>query len=231
MTTATSSLESSNPLTNVSGNVNGPSPSAAVDMKQRLLKNKPLIGLGIVILLLFSVGQFIEAPSHISHGAKSARGEEGKEEAQSLDNQESSSEQAKPIKPIGNGLTPSLATEFVTWWINKAMDYSAPTAARSHSEAFGWMTPLASSTFKQVFWTPAIAQGITQGRMTAAFQPVSVQALAFNPDGTIVVTVQGSLVVQDTAAPVSQQIVTDFLVRKEKEGLRIAAMYNRTSAP
>ena len=195
------------------------------DMKQRLLKNKPLLGLGIVLLLLFSVGQFIEAPSHTKRQSEDGDGSQVQQHAS-----RQHSQHAAVAPAPASGLTPELATEFVKWWISRAMDYSAATAGKSHAEAFGWMTPPAAQTFQQVFWTPQIAQGITQGRMTAAFQPISVQAEAINPDGTIVVGVTGSLVVQDSAAPVSQQIVTDFLVRKEKDGLRVSGLYNRTTA-
>jgi hypothetical protein len=194
-------------------------------MKQRLLKNKPLLALGIVLLLLFTVGQFIEAPSHSRHDR--AEESDGAQQAQQMQQaQQAVAPAAIPLNP--SGLTPALATEFVGWWITKAMDYSAATSGKSHAEAFGWMTPQSSATFQQVFWTPPIAQGITQGRITAAFQPSSVQAEAINPDGSIVVGVTGSLIVQDSATPVSQQIVTDFLIKKEKGNLRVCGMYNRT---
>lgn len=208
----------------------GPPGSLPPDgVKQRLLKNKPLLVLGIVLFLVVCVGPLFELPSH--HTPKSANMDaDGGPQAAPQQAQQAQQAVQPAATPVGaNGLTPALATEFVTWWIARAMDYSAATAGRSHSEAFGWMTPQASSIFQQVFWTPQIAQGITQGRMTAAFQPVAVQAEAINPDGSIVVGVTGSLVVQDAANPVTQQIVTDFLVKKEKEGLRICGMYNRTT--
>jgi hypothetical protein len=197
-------------------------------LKQKLLKNKPLLGLGIVVLLLFSVGQFIEVPSHDKHAAQDA--EEGAQSAQPM-----RASQARPEAHTANvaaaGLDPTLATQFVTWWIKPAMDYSTATAARSHAEAFSWMTPQCAANFQQIFWTPQISQAIMQGKMTAAFQPISVQAEAINPDGTIVVGVTGTLIMQESATPASQQIVTDFLVKKEKEGLRIAGLNNRTASP
>ncbi len=204
------------------GAPNAPVSLAPNDMKQRLLKNKPLLALGIVLLLLFTVGQFIEAPSHTRREREENDGAQQAQQAQ----QQAMAPTAMPANP--NGLSPALATEFVGWWITKAMDYSAATAGKSHAEAFGWMTQQSSSYFQQVFWTPQIAQGITQGRITAAFQPSSVQAEAINPDGSIVVGVTGSLIVQDSATPVSQQIVTDFLIKKEKGNLRVCGMYNRT---
>ncbi|HEY9681712.1 MAG TPA: hypothetical protein V6C86_09030 [Oculatellaceae cyanobacterium] len=220
MTTATPSFDRTKAMTGT------PGAFPENPLKQKLLKNKPLLGLGIVVLLLFSVGQFIEVPSHSKHA-------QDEDATSGLQAQKAS--QAKPeahaaaINVAANGLDPTLATQFVTWWIKPAMDYSAATASRSHAQAFAWMTPQCATNFQQVFWTPQIAQEITQGHTTAAFQPISVQAEAINPDGTIVVGVTGTLIMQNSATPVSQQIVTDFLVKKEKDGLRIAGLYNRTT--
>ena len=225
MTTSTPSFDRTKAMSGPPGPGAPPAPisMAPSAMKERLLKNKPLLALGIVLLLLFTVGQFIEAPSH---SRRSARGEDGDAAQQAQPQMQQQQAMAPAITPAmsaatASGLTPALATEFVTWWITKAMDYSASSSGKSHAEAFGWMTPQAAATFQQVFWTPPIAQGITQGRITAAFQPSSVQAEAINPDGSIVVGVTGSLIVQDSATPVSQQIVTDFLVKKEKGNMRV----------
>lgn len=208
------------------GTPGAPVSMAPNDMKQRLLKNKPLLALGIVLLLLFTVGQFIEAPSHTRR--ERAEESEGAQQSQQAQQVQQAQQAPAPMPANPSNLSPALATEFVGWWITKAMDYSAATSGKSHAEAFGWMTPQSSATFQQVFWTPPIAQGITQGRITAAFQPSSVQAEAINPDGSVVVGVTGSLIVQDSATPVSQQIVTDFLIKKEKGNLRVCGMYNRT---
>jgi hypothetical protein len=51
-----------------------------------------------------------------------------------------------------------------------------------------------------------------------------VQAQAVNPDGSIVVGVTGTMVVQTGAQPVVQQFAGSFLVRKEPEGLRVAGL-------
>jgi hypothetical protein len=130
-------------------------------------------------------------------------------------------------------LQPELAKQFVTWWISKSMDYQTATAGSSHGEAFSWMTPQATQAFQQTFWTRDIAGGIAQGRVVAAFQPITVQAEAINPDGSVVVGVSGSLLVQEATSPTpaATQVVCDFLVKREKEGLRIAGLYNRTGGP
>jgi hypothetical protein len=71
---------------------------------------------------------------------------------------------------------------------------------------------------------------VVTGQVVAAFQPVSVQAEAINPDGSIVVGANGTLVVQANGNPMTQQLSTDFLVRRDKDGLRIIGLYNKQLA-
>jgi hypothetical protein len=201
-----------------------PQPPAVVKrltVLQKLAKNKILLGLLIVFFFVMTVGQFYTkedktAPPapHTPHSTAHADG----------------TSHLAAIAPMPSPLDPDLARQFVSWWITKSMDYGATSAAKSHAEAFAWMTPQATQQFQQTFWTPDIAGGITQGRINAAFQPIQVQAEARNPDGTVVVGVSGTLVAQESTspAPETQQIVCDFLVKKEKDGLRICGLYNRT---
>jgi hypothetical protein len=194
-------------------------------MVQNLLKNKILVGLVLVFGFIFTVGQFYSSnESNIA--------------AQKIASAAPAPLAVAPraIRPVQQaiaptGLTPLLAQQFVTWWISKSMDYRAATATNSHNEAFAWMTPQAVKAFKESLWSPQIAAGITQGQVSAAFQAISVQSQAINPDGSIVVTVLGTLIIQEAnnPTPASQQIVVDFLVKKDKGGCRIAGLYNRTS--
>ena len=188
---------------------------------QKLAKNKILVGLLIVFFFVMTVGQFYtkedKTPPPQPQSAQTSRAE--------------STTHAQATAPAPALLDPDLARQFVTWWITKSMDYGATTAAKSHADAFGWMSPQAAQAFQQTFWTTEIAAGISQGRITAAFQPIQVQPEARNPDGTVVVGVSGTLLVQEAnnPTPETQQIVCDFLVKKEKDGLRIASLYNRTA--
>jgi hypothetical protein len=200
-------------------------PVGPATMVQNLLKNKILIGLVLVFGFIFTVGQFYTSnESNIAAqkvaavaSAPQALGPRTERPAQ------------QTIAPTG--LTPDMAQKFVAWWIGRSMDYRAATATNSHNEAFAWMTPQAVKAFKESLWSPQIAAGITQGQVSAAFQAVSVQPQAINPDGSIVVTVLGTLIIQEAnnPTPASQQIVVDFLVKKDAAGYRIAGLYNRTS--
>lgn len=129
-------------------------------------------------------------------------------------------------------LTPNLAGEFVRWWLTKGMDYKQASAAASHKEAFGWALPDATNVFEQLFWGDHIKQGIATGTIAADFQPISVTPLAINPDGSVVVTVVGTLCMQQTGQmPASQQLTMDFLVKKGTDGCRIAGFYNKAAIP
>ncbi len=140
--------------------------------------------------------------------------------------------QANSGQAAAEGLTPQLASDFVRWWISKSMDYRMDTAAANHKEAVGWMLPDAASAFEQLYWGDHIKQGISSGQIVGSFQPVSIMPLATNPDGTVVVTVVGTLVIQQSGQqPAAQQITMDFLVKKSGDGCRIAAFFNRAVAP
>ena len=143
--------------------------------------------------------------------------------------QQASSSQPQAAPPAQT-LDGPLASQFVRWWISEAMDYSPNSAKPNHADALRWMDPQAAQGFQSCFWTPTIEQQVLSGQVSAAFQAVSVQAQAINPDGTIVVGVTGSLVMQSAnAAPVTEQIVTDFLVKQEPQGLRISGLYNHST--
>jgi hypothetical protein len=200
-------------------------PVGPAAMVQNLLKNKILIGLVLVFLFIFTVGQFYSSnESNIAAQKIAAVAPSGQAVA------------PRALRPAQQaiaptGLTPDMAQKFVAWWIGQSMDYRAATATNSHNKAFAWMTPQAVKAFKESLWSPQIAAGITQGQVSAAFQAVSIQPQAINPDGSIVVTVLGTLIIQEAnnPTPASQQIVVDFLVKKDTNGYRIAGLYNRTS--
>lgn len=127
--------------------------------------------------------------------------------------------------------TPKLATEFVKWWMQGSMDFNPVTAHKSHIEANKWMTSNANKEFEKWFWSPERSRDILNGNVTMSFQPISVEPIAVNQDRSIVVAVKGILVTNGLQAnnpnPVTQQIETDYLIRRSAGGLRIAGLYNR----
>jgi hypothetical protein len=186
----------------------------------RIIHDKILLGLVIVGILGIFVGGFAtsdDKPASLKHTQS-----DGQEQSAAPNQAESKGADSK--------LEPQLATDFVKWWMAGAMDYTAASSAANHEAAFRWMTPEAMQNFRSSLWTPDTAQGVAQGLYVAAFQPVSVQAAALNPDGSVVVTLTGTLVTQSSGRPFSQQIQMDLLVRKENDGLRIAGVYNRVAS-
>ncbi len=202
---------------------------------QRVLRDKILMGLviiGVVAIFMTGASESGESKSKnteekLPPGAMMPAEQQAqaqKPEAAAPQPQSQAAE--KPPAPV---LEPNTASDFVKWWIGGAMDFQATTAKKNHEQALMWMTPEAQDTFKQAFWNDAMADGISTGRLVAAFQPVSIGAQAINPDGSVVVSMKGSLVLQVSGQPAdTRQVVTDFLVRKEEQGLRIAAICNRS---
>ena len=205
----------------------GPPPAMIQDLTrltvQRVMRDKILLGLVIVGVFGIFVGGF---SGHEDRPVKATETPQAVQPAA-----ERASAGTSPSYGATDPLDASLASEFVKWWIGGAMDYSAGTAAKSHESAFRWMTPEAQSIFQATFWPSDLATGIAQGQIVGAFQPVCVQAEAINPDGSVVVGVSGTLVLQATGRPTTQQIFADILVRKEQAGLRVAGLYNRSGPP
>jgi hypothetical protein len=189
----------------------------------RVLHDKILLGLLIVGILSIFVGGF-NAKEDNPDSVKRVQAQMKAETGQTA----SANPTASSAAPV-QALEPGLATDFVKWWMTGAMDYATQSALQNHTAAFRWMTPQASEAFQASLWTPEVADGVAHGRIVAAFQPVSVQAAAVNPDGSVVVVLNGTLVTQGNGRPFTQQIQMDLLVKKETEGLRICGIYNRVA--
>jgi len=200
----------------------------------RVLQDKILMGLVIVgILGIFVGGNCLKDEPTVDGKAATAampanHHEAGATEPQAQGQGETKAPQAAETKPAQAPLDPQLAGQFVAWLMVKGMDYNAQTATKNHHEAFAWMTPEASQMFQAYFFPPALAQGIEAGQMAAAFQPISTMPVAVNPDGTVVVNMTGTLVMQTGPRPVTHQIIIDFLVRQDPKGLHIANLCNRS---
>ena len=181
---------------------------------QRLFQDKILMGLIIVLVLAILVGGF---------GGGSDRAPTGPKEA-------AAPPAAAPAPDGQQPVDSKLASDFIKWWLTGAMDFNAATAQKSHADALAWITADTVQAFQANFWPPELAEGISSGRVTASFTPSSVQPVAVNPDGSVVVAVAGSLMMQQGPRPAVHQFVADFLVRRDQDGLRVAGVYNRTVA-
>ncbi|HEY9679404.1 MAG TPA: hypothetical protein V6C76_15460 [Drouetiella sp.] len=231
---------------NSSGTPNpGPSPAMSrpdtsrSSLMQRFMKDKILVGLIIVGLLTIFVGVAFtgedtkkgEPAQPLPPGAQMPQ-TAGQAPLATPQQPQGAGSPAAATPAVNGGLTPQLATQFVSWWLSKSMDYGIQTAQASHKEAFDWMTPNTVEAFRTGYWTPDIEQAVVTGKVTAAFQPASVQAQFLNPDGSIVVGMNGSLVMQSAGtSPATQQLAADFLVKQESGGLRIVGINIHPAPP
>jgi hypothetical protein len=186
---------------------------------QRIIHDKIIMGLLIIGILAIFMGGMNSKDEQSATGKGPAATEQTQASSQSP---QGSTAQAS--------VEPSLATDFIKWWLAMAMDYSAQTANQNHQQALGWMSQEAAQQFQSIYWTPDMANGIADGRIVAAFQPTSIRAEALNPDGSVVVGVNGTYVVQSSGQPVPYQVKAEFLVRRAQDGLRVAGVYNELAA-
>ncbi|MBI4534383.1 MAG: hypothetical protein HY711_10610 [Candidatus Melainabacteria bacterium] len=177
---------------------------------QKIFQDKIILGLIIVLVLGFFIGG-LSSRNEPAVANKAVR----------------SDDQAPSVEAKEPKVEPSLAADFVRWWLNGAMDFAPATAQESHQLAFAWMTPDAQSAFQTYFWTPETASAVANGQLVASFHPTSVLSEAINPDGSVVVGVAGTLVVDSGAQPVLHQMTADFLVVRNQDGLRVAGINNR----
>ena len=174
---------------------------------QRVLRDKILLGLLIVGILGVWVGG-------MTMGDDKDKPDDKKQAAAEKD--------AGPTNQPS--IQPKLAADFVSWWLRGAMDYNAASASESHQQAVKWVTPEAGRSFVGAFWTNDIADAVLTQRMVAGFQQTSIAPIAINKDGSVVVGVSGTMVVQAGGPPQTQPFAAAFLVREEKDGLRIAGI-------
>ncbi len=191
---------------------------------RKILGDKILLGLLIVCLLGVFVGGF--SINRDQRGTK----EDGGQPEQQQEEPTSNKNNSLVSNYKGGKLTPDLAVAFVKWWIRQSMDFTPNSAAQSHQAADHWMTPGAAKSFDAAFWNPQLANQVTSGSTVGAFQPISVVAKAINPDGSLVVNVTGTLVLQMGSRPSSHQIQMDVLVCKDSTGLRVSGFYNRLTS-
>jgi|AGTN01.3.fsa_nt_gi hypothetical protein len=201
---------------------------------QTIFRDKILLGLliiGVISMVSFGATKDDKKP----HDEQPMNGQQAQAQAQAQGQgqpaQQQSQQQSAAQAQAAQIEEAKLASEFVHWWITGAMDYSQATCQKNHVDAFKWMNPEAIEVFRANFWTPEMEQAFATGTLVASFQPSAIEAKAINPDGSVVVRVDGTLVMQMGGQPTTQRVQTDYLVKKDKGSLRIAALHARTIAP
>lgn len=181
------------------------------------------------------IGEGEENPDGQPQGQQAAQNQQGNQSTQAApqgQNQQQPQSQGQKMltqpqaAPAGqtpvSGQDVKIYSDFVAWWLNKAMDYNPATADASHKEVAKWAQPAVTNAYSSVFWAEDRMQAINSGSKSCSFQLIETKPLAINPDGTVVVKATGVLVIGDVGYPAqSEQLFLTFQVKKDESGMRI----------
>jgi hypothetical protein len=209
---------------------------------QRIISDKLLLGLVIIMIIApFAIGTGPKKDSeNESQGSPSADKRQAQEVAAPQGNSPSSHEiaqqqanpQAQTTEQNNAPSSAKVASEFIHWWLTKAMDYQMNTLEASQKLAMGYIKPAPAKAFANLFWNDALKANIQSGTAACSFQPTSVKSVAINPDGSIVVEASGTLVLQQTGTPpTTQYLVLDFQVKQETKDWRIVGFFHKATLP
>jgi len=133
--------------------------------------------------------------------------------------------QAAPQSAQGPTTDPTIATNFLETWLPSAWDLNAGTARASQEKAILCMTPECALAYRQNVWTNDLSKQIEDSGLQSTFQPRKVAASQTQPDGSVVVFVEGDQVLQVPGkGSQSKPVKYEYLVKTTSEGLRIAGI-------
>ncbi len=120
---------------------------------------------------------------------------------------------------------PNAATEIVKGFLPLAWDFSSSSAQNSQTSAMNLMTPECAQNYQTSVWTPEVAQGILGSGIKSNFSQTMVAAGPNLQDGSIEVTVRGTLdMTLPGEAPTSKPCNYLYLVKKVNGQLKIAGI-------
>lgn len=130
-----------------------------------------------------------------------------------------------PQQPAGELTDPNMALNLVETWLPVVWDLSAATAPASQEKAIAYMTPECANAYRQNIWTADMAKQIQDSGLQSSFSPKKVSAGQNQPDGSVVIYVEGEQILQVAGKPArARPVKMEYLVRKFPEGLRIAGI-------
>jgi tetratricopeptide (TPR) repeat protein len=113
---------------------------------------------------------------------------------------------------------PKLATDFVKWWLPRALDYSPSTSMTSHDSMSRWMDEAVVSSFDRTFWLNT--KGVNQ---QAVFVPAYYWSPVLVDNKTTAVAVSGSFISLADPALVSHSVKLVLNIRTDIYGLRVSS--------
>jgi len=117
------------------------------------------------------------------------------------------------------------ALNLVQDWLPLAWDLSAGTASDSQEKAIEYMTDDCAKAYRESVWTSQIAQQIDASGIKSTFSASRVAAGNNQPDGSVVITVEGKqiLTIPNKGAK-KRSVKLEYLVKNTADGLRIAGI-------
>jgi hypothetical protein len=127
--------------------------------------------------------------------------------------------------PQVDAADPLAALNLVQQWLPLAWDLSAGSAQTSQEKAILYMTPECADAYRRNIWTDEIARQIDESGVKSSFNLGRVSAGANQPDGSVVIFVEGQQVL---AVPGkgsrARDVKLQYLVKTTADGLRIAGI-------
>jgi hypothetical protein len=127
--------------------------------------------------------------------------------------------------PPANAADPNTSLTLIQEWLGYAWDLSAGTAKDSQAKAMMYMTADCANAYRQNVFTPQIAQQIEQSGVKSSFRMDRIYTGGNNPDGSVVVFVEGEQVLSVPGKGSKTRAVRlEYMVKKTQEGLRISGI-------
>jgi hypothetical protein len=130
-----------------------------------------------------------------------------------------------PAPTAPNAADPNTALSLIQEWLTYAWDLSAGSAKNSQARAMMYMTPDCANAYRQNVFTPEIAQQIEQSGVKSSFRMDRIYAGGNNPDGSVVVFVEGEQVLSvPSKGSKTRSVKLEYMVKKTSDGLRISGI-------
>lgn len=130
-----------------------------------------------------------------------------------------------PQAPAGMLTDPNTALTLVEQWLPVVWDLSAATAPASQEKAIAYMTPECATAYRANIWTTEMAQQIQESGLQSSFNAKKVSAGTNQPDGSVVIYVEGEQILQVAGKPArARPVKMEYLVRTTQDGMRIAGI-------
>ncbi len=120
---------------------------------------------------------------------------------------------------------PLAALNLIQDWLPLGWDLSAGTASDSQAKAIEYMTEDCAKAYQESVWTPQIAQQIDASGIKSTFSASRVAAGNNQPDGSVVITVEGKQILNiPNKGAKTRSVKLEYLVKNTADGLRIAGI-------